>query len=121
MGPENRFIKRVHARLPANIYHEKMHNVYRGGTPDVWYSGKGGDLWIEYKWAEKPGKKPPALSELQKRWLRDRHAEGRRVLVVLGHRAGALVYDTPRGWTTGSPSMSVTVDGLARVVAGRCA
>ena len=102
MGPENRFIQRVHKHLPRNIYREKMHNPYRGGTPDVWYSGTGGDLWVEYKWAEKFGKLVvPALSPLQLDWLTKRKAEGRNVLVVVGSKAGAVSLSTVNAWTSG--------------------
>lgn len=66
-----------------------MHNPYRGGTPDVWYSGKGGDLWIEYKWGK--GK----LSPLQFEWLTKRHEEGRNVAVCKGSAKGAVVLDEP--------------------------
>lgn len=120
MGPENRFIKRVHDRLPKAIYHEKMHNVYRGGTPDVWYSGKRGDLWVEYKWA-KNLKKPPALSELQKKWLRSRHAEGRPVAVVLAHPHGAAIYQWPHEWVDGKPSIVGNVDSVVFFLKARCA
>jgi hypothetical protein len=83
MGPENRLINAVKKELGSDVYSEKMHNAYRGGTPDVWYSGRGGDLWVEWKWiASVPKKGPivPNLSELQKQWL------GRRVDVQEGGR-----------------------------------
>lgn len=90
--PENQFIAGVHKYLP-DVYFEKMNNPYRGGTADVWYSGVHGDLWIEYKYLPKVpsrGLIVPDLSELQKRWIANRRAEGRRVHVVVGCPAGGV-------------------------------
>jgi hypothetical protein len=90
--PENQFISGVHRYLP-NVYYEKMNNPYRGGTPDVWYSGALGDLWVEYKYLPKVPKRGmivPALSELQKRWIYGRRKEGRRVHVIVGCSQGGV-------------------------------
>lgn len=91
--PENSFIAGVHRHVQC--YAEKMANPYRGGTPDVWYSGTACDLWIEYKFVTLP-KKPdtlviPSLSSLQKKWLQDRSEEGRHVAVVVGTTHGGVV------------------------------
>lgn len=101
-GPENRFIKSVNSKLKG-IYFEKMHNPYRGGTPDVWYSGKR-DTWIEYKWINSVPKKGvliPDLSGLQKLWLDRRFSEGRDVLVVVGCPLGAIIFSDPAEWNDG--------------------
>lgn len=92
MGPENRFIQRVHKHLDKRVYREKMHNAYRGGTPDVWYSGPRGDLWVEYKWATGKKLKAPALSSLQLDWITKRRAEGRNVAVIVGTPRGAFLW-----------------------------
>jgi hypothetical protein len=92
--PENTFIASVHRRLPRDLHAEKMANPYRGGTADVWYSGKKADLWIEYKFIERiPLRAPiePNLSELQKLWLRRRYEEGRNVAVVVGCKEGGII------------------------------
>lgn len=102
-GPENRFIKSVHDKLPKEIYKEKMHNPYRGGTADVWYSGER-DAWIEYKWIDSVPKKGvliPALSPLQVIWCTDRFNEGRNVYVVVGCPLGAIVFSNPADWEDG--------------------
>jgi hypothetical protein len=75
-----------------------MHNAYRSGTADVWYSGRAGDLWIEYKFIrELPVHAPIRITTLcskqQLLWLNGRHAEGRHVAVVLGHTAYAWIYE----------------------------
>jgi hypothetical protein len=96
--PETRFQKKIHKHLNASIHKEKMANQYRGGTPDVWYSGNYGDLWVEYKWISKPALKAriyvhKLLSGLQAKWLRERYSEGRNVAVILGTPVGAWVYE----------------------------
>lgn len=92
--PENRFIASIHKLMPKEIHREKMHNMYRGGTPDVYYSGCGGDLWIEYKFIPRVpqrGEVVANLSELQKLWLKGRHLEGRKVHVIVGCPAGGVI------------------------------
>ena len=96
--PETRYYTAVHKLLPplSELHREKMHNIYRGGTADVWYSGTLDDLWVEYKWIAVLPKKAPVclereLSPLQQRWLTGRHEEGRNVAVILGTPEGAWV------------------------------
>lgn len=96
--PETLFIRKVHRHLPANLHHEKMHNAYRGGTPDVWYSGDRADMWVEYKWLATLPKGAPVrvysqLSHLQMLWLAMRLNEGRNVCVVLGSPEGMWIYE----------------------------
>lgn len=96
-GPETKFINSIHRLLPK-VHKEKMHNMYRGGTADVWYSGKSGDVWIEYKYIRTvPGSVLPNLSSLQQAWLNSRHEEGRRVFVVVGHPSGGVIL-SDREW-----------------------
>lgn len=86
--PENQFIANVHKHI-TGVYCEKMFNPYRGGTPDVWYSGMGGDLWIEYKYIIRsvlPARIKPNLSAQQVHWIRNRIQEGRKVWVATGIR-----------------------------------
>ena len=79
-----------------------MNNPYNSGTADVWYSGKRGDLWVEYKFL-KEGKIPARpgidlvtkqryLSALQLDWLEGRYTEGRNVAVVVGCKEGGVVW-----------------------------
>lgn len=94
--PENRFISSIHKYfLARGPYYEKMFNPLRGGTPDVYYSGEAGDLWVEYKFTKiTPRTKRilPGLTALQKRWLDCRYDEGRNVAVILGTPEGGVVY-----------------------------
>ena len=80
-GPENRFIASIHRLLPNELHAEKMHNPYRGGTFDVWYSGNKADIWVEYKYDDN------WLSPLQAKWGRGRHAEGRKAIESWGATA----------------------------------
>lgn len=103
-GPENRFIDSVHRLLKGKCHFEKMHNPYRGGTADVWYSGKSGDCWVEYKWLNRVPKRgvvKPKLEPLQRDWLRGRWNEGRCVFVIVGCPAGAMLFLEPKNWEDG--------------------
>jgi hypothetical protein len=99
--PENTFIASVHKHL-REVYFEKMFNPYRSGTPDVWYSGNKEDLWAEYKFLQSIPVKVDIrldLSELQKKWLRDRYYEGRNVCVICGCKSGGVIF-TDLSWET---------------------
>ena len=94
--PENTFIAKVHRLLPHDLHKEKMNNPYSSGTADVWYSGNGGDLWVEYKYLPRTPQRADVnpkklLSELQSRWLSGRHHEGRNIAVIIGCPDGGVV------------------------------
>lgn len=103
MKPENRLIKKINDLLPADVYREKMANPWRGGTPDMWYSSKAGDLWIEWKWLPRKPKEfvVPDLSALQRDWLDCRQAEGRNVAVFVGAPDGVMSFWYSDDWTNG--------------------
>lgn len=117
--PETTFYTAVHRLLPEKLHREKMHNPYRGGTPDVWYSGNADDLWVEYKYVKAVPKKAPILiskelSALQLKWLNDRAKEGRNVAVILGTPLGAVVYEH-RSWETRAVTADeIRSDGLTK-------
>lgn len=97
--PENVFIGAIHKKAPA-VYFEKNNNPYRSGTPDVWYSGLLGDLWVEYKFLPKIPTRTeilPDCSPRQLKWLGNRLDEGRNVAVVLGTPEGGVIY-RDRAW-----------------------
>lgn len=103
--PETTFTQSVHKHIPGNgPYYMKNHNQYVGGIPDVWYSGKNNDLWIEYKFITVPARAttmidPCAmLSQLQQDWLRCRLLEGRDVGVIVGCKAGGVLM-LAESWT----------------------
>ncbi len=92
---EAQYTAAIGKKLPPNVFAWKICARYANGVPDAWYSGKGGDIWIEYKYY--PQKLPqtftPKLTKLQLRWLRDRRAEGRNVAVIVGSPEGAIVLE----------------------------
>lgn len=102
--PETTFYTSVHKHLPplSELHREKMHNPYRGGTADHWFSGCKADLWVEYKFIVVPkrddtmidlvGGNKPIISVLQQDWLTERHNEGRNVWVIVGCKEGGVVF-----------------------------
>lgn len=87
--PETNFSNAIRASLPDGVYSMKNSNDYTSGIPDLWFSGKKGDLWVEMKFVPKLPKRVPLrpydlLSSLQEKWLRDRYEEGRNVAVIVG-------------------------------------
>lgn len=114
--PESGFIARVHNHLQKSVWREKMYNPYRSGTPDVWYSGKVNDLWVEYKYIPRLPKKtttiiPINLSALQEQWIKNRSEEGRNVWVIVGCPQGGSVYSYPFNLT---PTCEMFVHNLAK-------
>lgn len=99
MTPENRFIGNVHRYLKNLVYFEKMHNEYRGGTPDVYYEGVF-MFWAEYKYIKKVPKRrfTPNLSELQKRWLKRNFDAGHNPIVIVGFPRFGVILETPDMW-----------------------
>lgn len=117
--PETTYYTAIHRLLPKAVHREKMHNIYRGGTADVWYSGNLDDLWVEYKYVSKPPKRTPLriwneLSELQRLWLNSRRQEGRNVCVILGTPVGSWIYEFG-AWNNVEVSYeTLTAQGLTR-------
>jgi len=105
--PEGQFIRAVHEFIPkSKVYYMKNNNNYVGGIPDVWYSGRKNDLWVEYKYNDVT--KPialviPDLSHQQLRWIKDRQHEGRTVWTVVGIKKGGVIYHTSEEMLSGIP------------------
>ncbi|MCP1316891.1 hypothetical protein [Halomonas sp. 707B3] len=102
---EHSFIRSVHRQLPASIYRWKINDNFQGGVADAYYSDKGGDLWIEYKYLKALPKRPTTeikttLSAQQACWLTERHNEGRTVAVVIGSPSGIVLLTSPDEWNT---------------------
>ena len=106
-----------------------MHNPYRGGTADYWYSGKTADLWIEYKYLSALPARDGTLiyadlSELQRDWINGRYKEGRNVWVVIGHPKGAVVLNNLR-WnepfsTAEFKKQSISAQDFAQLLLNFC-
>lgn len=95
---ESTYTASVGRLLPPSVYALKLSLPYTAGVPDSWYSGRGGDLWIEWKYLPRIpsevdliGNKNPIITRLQQKWLQDRYDEGRQVGVIVGTPGGAVV------------------------------
>jgi hypothetical protein len=99
--PETTFTMSINRQgILKETYFEKMHNPFRAGTADYWYSGAVGDLWVEYKYEPslpKIKEYRPDLSPRQEKWLGDRYADGRNIAVILGLPEGGVIY-THKSW-----------------------
>lgn len=95
---ESTYTAAVRRLLPPSVYALKLSLPYTAGVPDSWYSGRGGDLWVEYKYlkhipreVDLVGNKNPIISRLQQQWLTARASEGRSVAVIVGCDGGGVV------------------------------
>lgn len=96
--PEGQFVTSVNRYLPLAVHHEGMANPYRSGTPDEYYEGSRGVLWVEYKFLRTvPPNITPDLSPLQERWLLRAYNNGVNVAVIVGSPSGGVIY-TDRSW-----------------------
>ena len=96
---EHGFIKSIHRTLPKEVYRWKINDNFAGGVADAYYSGKVGDLWVEYKYVKLP-KRPESkvdfgASAQQIDWLCTRIDEGRNVYLVVGSEKGTLITKDP--------------------------
>ena len=84
MSSERAVKAKIRAAVKGRCYIQSMSSYATNGTPDLWCSGRHGDLWLEVKYDPKTvGAISPKLSTLQRKWLLDRHAEGRNVAVYV--------------------------------------
>jgi len=100
--PEATFKASVHRHLPTGrtgVYVEGMANDYRGGTPDNYYEGDSGYLWVEWKFLQDippvidlmDAKKQVKLSPLQQKWLGRAESNKINVAVIVGSKLGGMV------------------------------
>lgn len=81
---EAAFKAKVRRALHKDVHCSAFGGQYANGVPDHWYSGTGGDLWVEYKYEPAAKVFTPKLSGLQELWLSQRMDEGRSVAVIVG-------------------------------------
>jgi hypothetical protein len=124
MKPESRLIKAVHDLVHPDVYREKFHNTFRGGTPDCYYLGFDDDAWIEWKWVAKlPKKIVPKLRPLQMVWLVRAWDRGAKVFVVVGSPDGCVVLTGPAEWQKGvirDEAQVLSKYVIARWIEGLC-
>ena len=86
-------------KLPPEIYRWKIMNMMQNGVPDCYFSGSAGDLWVEVKYVKAPKRETTLikidLSDLQRKWLTDRHTEGRNVALLVGSSLGCWLENCP--------------------------
>ncbi len=93
---ESTLVKWVKDHLPSTIHSQSMTfgSMSMNGTPDRYFDGPAGDLWIEFKqisaWPRDglvggvDDKKRGCYSTLQFRWMERRWKAGKNVLGVIG-------------------------------------
>ena len=125
---EGDYTQDVRSHLPPGVYALKLNLPYTAGVADNWYSGLGGDLWVEYKYyPEMPSTlrlitgKSPKITLLQQDWLRQRSGEGRHVAVVVGSTQGGVILDH-LSWDMEEIPVSelITKRAIAAWIAGVC-
>lgn len=89
---EHSFVRSINTKIRPHLHVWKIDANAANGVPDCWYSGNGGDVWVEYKYQDA---RPYTLSRLQNDWLTSRHNEGRRCWLVVGTPDGVYVCDKP--------------------------
>jgi hypothetical protein len=104
-GPERRFIDKVHRRLVAPVWKQSTTGMAgSNGTPDYYYEGLCGALWVEYKGIDGffPKQinllsKNPKLTPLQRRWVDRAYGNDVQVAVILGGDQGGIIF-TEGAW-----------------------
>lgn len=112
------FTSRVHSKIPADkIKVWKIKDDFQGGVPDAMYLSRYNPnglvqpvVFIEYKYLKMLPKREktniiPALSELQKVWLRTALIGNSKAFVIVGYpdKPGSkgVVFYTPEEWEAG--------------------
>lgn len=100
--PESRFIDSVHRQIKDESIHiQAMSSMYSNGTPDRYYEGSGGVLWVEYKYLPRVPRDgfdvAELCSDLQRGWLSRAHGNGVPVRVIVGSLYGGFISE-PAAW-----------------------
>ncbi len=113
---ESTLVKWVKDHLPSTIHSQSMTfgSLSMNGTPDRYFDGPRGDLWIEFKQISATprdglvggvdDKKRGCYSALQFRWMERRWKAGKNVLGVIGLPDKRVVIQrTPSAWKNKTP------------------
>lgn len=89
MRPERRLIDAVHRNLPKSVHRQSntMVSLTTNGTPDYYYDGEEGDLWVEYKALTAMPRSGIVVGDytaLQMRWLMRRWKHGKNAVGIVG-------------------------------------
>lgn len=114
---EAQYTRSINRLLPSVVYSWKINDRFTGGIPDAWYSGPGGDLWVEYKYVQKFGKTiKPNLSKLQTSWLNNRAKEKKDVAVIVGSPQGSIVFENSWDIKSTVPDTLLTKKEVAKYI-----
>lgn len=133
---ESQLIDALHKLLPpASVLHRQSmtySSLSYNGTPDRYYDGPAGDLWIEYKKLDSmprsgvvggvDEKKPGCYRPNQYAWMERRWNNGGNVLgaIFLPNKL-VVVQFTPEEWREGTPvSSALSRHGLADTIKSIC-
>lgn len=76
--------------------------AYSRGTPDRYYEGNSGCIWVEYKFLRilpaKLIKVHDKVTPKQQLWLNRAHDNGVNVAVIVGHENGGMFITNPDIW-----------------------
>ena len=102
-GPESQFRVSVHKHIRRHlVYVEGMAKTFSMGTPDTYYEGPKGALWVEWKFLRTiPVRKvdiSKLLSPAQLRWLERAHSNSVKCAVIVGHKDGGVYFSNPLVW-----------------------
>ena len=109
---EKQLILSIVKHLPKTIHHQSMTfgSMSQNGTPDRYFDGPDGDLWIEFKQLKSMPRSGIAIgnySALQLRWMERRYANGNNVLGIVGlPDRNACIQRTPDVWKYGTEVIS---------------
>ncbi len=126
---ESKYTASIHKLIDKQVYRWKINDSFQGGVADAYYSGTNGDMWIEYKYLKSLPKRAstqiiPDLRPLQKKWLNERHIEGRSVHVAIGSPDGVSLL-LPSEWETGISceefkDRALSRDAFAKWIEAQC-
>ena len=102
---ESALIQSINRKLPKTVYHQAVGSMFCNGTPDQYYEGTGGCVWIEYK-RDKQAK----VSALQQRWLHRAHNNGVEAWIVRGAGKGFV-------WMR---DRKISINDFVEVIRSRC-
>ena len=93
-GPEAHFKSGINTFAKNFIYVESMANPYRRGTPDVYYEGPKGCLWVEYKFLKRIPSQfyyTDILSPFQVKWIKRAISNNVKCAIVVGHFSKGII------------------------------
>ena len=101
---EHSFIRALHRRLTPAVHKWKINDPGLSGVADAFYSGKGGHLFVEYKWLPALPKRDTTrflidLSPAQLLWLGGRYDDNIVVAVIVGFPEGGVLF-LDKDWET---------------------